>query len=170
MATRIRYVGPVYVQMTDEKLFRTGGLVYRWRNKMARSLDRNVKDAAPINRRMVKNRTQIAKDGPRGALRRSIKTDTMTLGLKVLGIETSANTSYAAYVVKGTRPVIYRRSAGGQFSGKFSLPPNFGIARLRTQTVRGQRPNNFFADGIAATSIEHPSLRGTVNRTVVRRV
>lgn len=168
MARRtVRYVGPVVVELHDEVLFAPGGQVYRWNYRVSRALVRHGKARAPLNKRAVKNRTQP----PRGTLRRSVKADTTRIASKVVGIDFAATADYAAYVIRGVPGYIYRRGAGGQFSGTFSLPPNFGIPRKRVNKVRGQSGNNFLADAVRDTGAEHPALAGSVGlgRQVFRR-
>lgn len=167
----VRYVGPISIEIHDEVLFMPGGDVHNWAGKVRAAQTRNTKNAAPLNRRMNKNRGQP----PRGSLKAMISSSLEREGSKILGITTRSDAPYTMYVVGGTR-TQYRRQSGGRFGSGFSLPPNAGFTRNanagiksfdptkstgRTivQKVAGQPANNFMKAGLIRTGRTHPSLR-----------
>lgn len=168
---RINYAGPILVELHEEILFLPGHVIHRWAKKLQTEDTRNIKNAAPVNKRTKKFPSAVAKDGGRGYLRDSMHGETSLVTPKLLAMDTISPASYFKFVLGGTR-TQWRRVGGekrpgvnrGQFTTTkrgFPLPTNnYGPFR-RVQRIRGQAANNFVARGRAKTAARHESLRGT---------
>lgn len=143
-------VGPVV--MFDQRLWGPSEQGGRWAMRLARNLSRNVKAAAPVNKRPQKTAMPALYGGPPGHLKRSIEFSHTRL-YRGATISVSVDAPYAMYVLKGTDR-IYAKNPKGML-----LPIN-GFWRLRHHTVSGQAANNFFERGVNATIPLHPSLSG----------
>jgi hypothetical protein len=152
-------------------LFAPSGDIGRWAKSVNSSYSRNVKNAAPVNRRSNKNPGQP----PVGSLRAGISTSLKRVGPRQFLIESVSTAPYTKHVLFGTGRIYAKNTqqpagavneagekVGGQFTGrgKLNVPPNFGYSRNRLPSVRGQSANNFFEKAMVKTAIKHPSLRG----------
>lgn len=153
---RFKYIGYSSIEIHDEVLFAPGGQVTNWAHRVAVANTRNTKKAAPVNKRTRK----FPGDTPVGWLRSQIGSGVSRDGAKILGIETWSNADYTIYVVKGTNTQYFRDSLGRFSRGGFPLPANNYGNFKRVRIIRGQKPNNFFLKGLAATARTHPSLGG----------
>lgn len=159
MVTHINYVGPVVIEIHDEVLFYGSGDVSKWATKVAAAQTRNIKKAAPVNKRTHK----FPGNPPRGHLRASINSSKRMMGTKIIGIDTYSNARYSMFVIGGTRDQIARSTLGTFLPAKgtgFALPRNnYGPFKWR-QKVRGQKANNFMLTGMRRTAVTHPSIAG----------
>lgn len=154
----MKIVGPVAIEIHDEKLFHGRGAVNVWANRLAATNTRNTKKAAPVNKRTRK----FPGNPPRGHLKANISSSVTHLGTKVIGIDTHSKAKYSIFVIRGTK-TQYRRDVLGRFAPNavgFPLPANnFGPFR-RSQRIRGQKANNFMVEGLRLTATTHPAIRG----------
>lgn len=155
--------GPVVIEIHDERLFVSGGMVRKWAQGIAIAQTRNTKKEAPLNKRTRK----FPGNPPRGTLKRLVSSNVKMQGPKVIGIETRSDAPYSLYVIKGTS-TQYSRDVLGRFTTAergFALPSNNYGRYRKVQRVRGQKANNFMLRGLARTAVKHPSLGGKSFRT-----
>ena len=153
----IRFIGPTVIEIHDDKLFHGDGDVNKWAKKVALAQQRNIKNAAPRNKRTRK----FPGNPPVGHMKASINTNKRMMGRKIIGIDTYSNARYTMFVLRGTK-TQWARSTTGTFMAAegsgFALPRNnYGPFRWR-QKIRGQEANNFMLTGMQKTAIAHPSV------------
>lgn len=175
MPRRVRYVGPVVIELHTKRLFLPGGPVYRWKQSVEREVREVSERQAPVNVRPNKNpRSPKNPYGgvPAGSLKASIKSSIAGTP-EVFQITISAEAGYSAWVHEGTGR-IFSRGAGGRFGTAregMILPGNvvgggihagrsFRKGRPRRQSVRGQTANPFLRRSIDIAGLKHSSLRG----------
>lgn len=147
--------------VTDEVLFTPTGAFGRW----ARSIEFGLLEAgvrqAPTG--AASGRVNKTSGYPVGALKASIRAELQQATLRRYDIELSANTSYAAYVHKGTDTII-ARGAGGRFGSAspgegLYIPANPGWGRaMWRQRVRGQKANPFLRRAWNDVARHHSSM------------
>lgn len=151
----------IRVVMYDQVMYLPGHVIHRWAVGMTAEVKRATSFAAPINKRMNKSKSALAKDGPRGFLKKSIRGQTRRSGARRIGMTISSKATYAAYVALGTDTIV---------SDSMFLPFNHMVPRGPRPSkdgmgnfhdvVSGQRPQNFFEAGLDIASRRYPSLRG----------
>ena len=112
-----------------EAMFRPGGEVSQWHFGVVRAVRGQIVRRAPVDT---------------GRLRSSIRTKTTRPGKLQIVSTIYTDVDYARYVVFGGPRWIYpRRRQFLRFRGR-------GGQWVFARRVRGQRPNNFFQDGLLA--------------------
>jgi len=143
----------------DEGLFLPTGPFGRYVESVRAELQSVAFFEAPVNRRTNKT----AGEPPVGSLKESVRCEIQNITLRKYDLTLSANTHYAAYVVKGTGTII-ARTEGGRFAsadaegGGMHLPANLGYKARWRQRVRGQQANPFLQRAFNAVGRNHSSL------------
>jgi hypothetical protein len=157
--------------VTDTKLYGRTGDVGRWAASVERQFTRHAIAKAPHGAASGRDRKSRANAAyPPGSMKANIFGQVSRVGPRQLQTLIYVDVPYALYVIKGTPPVIWSKSArtaGGQFAelggeeatGMY-LPANSAGPQMFRQRVRGQRPNNFLGEAFDATARTHSSLRG----------
>lgn len=157
------------IVITDTKLFNRTGNVGRWAERVESTFTRNAILKAPSSLESGRpNKSRANAAYPSGSMKLNIYGEVRRVGPRQLETVVYVAVPYAMYVIKGTPPLIFSksaRSATGRFIG---LEPGTGMylpgqpawAARRRQRVRGQRANNFLGDAFDTTARTHSSLRG----------
>lgn len=153
----------IKVVMYDQVMYLPGGVVHRWAVNMTAEVKRATIFAAPFNKRKNKSRSALAKDGPPGTLKRSIRGQTRRSGSRRIGMTISSSASYAADVALGTDTIV-SDSMFLPFNSPYQVGPTRRMSKDKMgnfkDIVSGQRPQNFFEAGLDIASRKHSSLRG----------
>lgn len=149
------------VIMYDWRLYAPGHLVHRRAVAWTAATKAGTIAAAPINKRAHKSRSALAKDGPPGYLKRSIRGTTRREGLRKIGATISSDASYASYVARGTGTIISPDMFlpfNAQFPGPDRRMSKDKLGSFR-DVVSGQVANNFFEKGLDIAGRRYPALR-----------
>jgi hypothetical protein len=154
MATRI--------VMYDWRLYAPGHLVHNRAVAWTAATKAGTISAAPRNKRPNKSKSALAKDGPPGYLKRSIRGVTRRQGLRKIGATISSDASYASYVAGGTGTIISPSMFlpfNPQHPGPDRRMSKDKMGSFR-DVVSGQVANNFFERGLDIAGRRYPALRG----------
>jgi hypothetical protein len=172
-------LGPVRVEVHDERLYAHGHLVDKFVRKLAAETTGHTRRHAPRNKRTRK----FPKAPPIGTLKRLIASTVDRVETRVVGFSTQADAPYAVYVHQGTGRIRGRWAAGtigprfttqdvGPVGGRFRkggipLPNNNWGPYRRVSSVKGQPANPFIIKGMADTGKRHEAMRGA---NIMRRL
>lgn len=162
------------IVVTDTKLFGRTGDIGRWAAGVERAFTRNAVLKAPSSLESGRpNKSRANAAWPSGSMRESIHGEVRRVGVRQLETVIYVDVPYAVYVIKGTGPLIFAKSAripaGEEGAGQFAtleegrgmyLPGQPAWKSRYRQRVRGQKPNNFLGEAFDATARSHSSLRG----------